>query len=424
MIVNLAQFSNQTQTIIRQFLNMHPVPQVPSWIACAEQLKAKGRHLEAAVIMDLIAVKYGRDTARRQWKQCMGVNIGDCGKGSGFASNAVAMGYGPILLMGSLFVGVGDRISVCHILEGWKPSIDLDEVRKTGLRLANVRLSSAAYTLVVAVDDTLYTIEDNVLKPVMTFERKIMGLSEGLDSGEILVLVAAVSPVFAPDCILVRGIGKTPEAVPLPNVQQKLFGDCVAYDEGWVTCNGGMQNSEVRFIHPDGSWETRFAHEKRVLRVACSERGPVSIDADGQAFLWDGETVIEDRHFAVDLLPQEVLEHISEYQAGVDWGRGILYLNDKAEQIEHVDAWQLSDVEIAHNAFVYQIYPSRSGLCAALLGDGYFHFWNLEQNCVVASWQMPELLGEAEDWRTLLDNKIRLSIEDDPRIRKIVVDDI
>lgn len=424
MLIRLDQFSRQTQMTIRQFFNMRPVPQLPSWLACAEQFKAKGQRLEAAVIMDLIALKYGRETARKQLSRASGISVEHRGRGAGFAAHGLEHGYPPVCLMGSLYSAVGERITCCNILDGWKNTIDLTPARKTGLRLAHVRLSSAAYTLLAAVGETLYKIENNELLPIMTLNQKIIGLSEGLDSGELLVLKEAVAPILAPDCVLVRNLDRHPEVVELPNIEQRLNGDCVACDVGWMTCCGGMQNTEVRFIHRDGSWETRFAHDKRVLRVARSECGPVSLDASGQAFLWQNKNVIDDCHFALDKLPAEVMEHITDFQAGVDWKRGLLYLNGKGTHIQEVPAWRVCAENAVSNAFVRQIYPSPSGLCTALLGDGHYHFWNLNANSVVVDWQLPETVANGDDWRALLDNRFHLSVEDDPRIRKIIMDNV
>ena len=422
MIIRLEQLSHQAQTVIKQFLHMRPVPQVPAWVGCAEQLKNKGLRLDAAVIMDLITAKYDRETARKQWKRFSGIDVSERGKGHGYAGHGLALGYPPVCMMGELYSAVGERITRCHIIEGWKTPIDLDPARKTGLRLSQVRLSSAAFRLLIAVDDTIYTEENGELKSLVTFDQKIIGLSEGLNSGEVLVLKESVAPILAPDCVLLRGVDDKVEVVELPNIEQTLMGDCAVYEEGWMTCGGGMQDTEVRFIHADGSWETKFAHESRVLRVARSEKGTVSVDASGQAFLWKDEAVCDDCHFAVDKLPQEVLEKISEFSAGVDWKHKKLYLCGTGSDIQSVSSWCVTADQAVSDQFVRQIYPSMSGLCVALLGDGRYHFWNMDESCVVSDWQLPESMANADEWRTLLDNRFRLSVDDDPRIRRIVLE--
>ena len=420
MLLKLSDCSRSVQLIISRFLQLKPIPQVASWVACAKQVRQKGNMYDAAVILDSISRRFGKDVGRRAWKEFSSIDIHERGRGCGYALDAIRYGYAPAFVQGVLYTAIDERVTRCSIGEGWKTSVELFSVRKTGLRLTNIRVSSVSYRPVVAVERTLYFIEDDgTLSEIFSFEENIVGMAEGLPSGDILVMTAPRMAVMAPDCVILRNVERAPYAVPLSNIEQKLYGDCVSNGAGWVTCCGGMQNSEVRFLHPDGSWDTRFVHEKRVLRVARSENGVVSIDEDGHAYLWDGMQVVADKRIALDKLPKQVFDEVTSMDAGFDWARGRLYLSGKGKNIADSAGWCVSETDVTSNSFVHQLYPMGGGLAIALLRDSQFHFWDMDKNQVSPHWQLPESCATSEELRYLLDNRVRLSIEADPRLRQI-----
>ncbi len=423
MIITIGQCSRAAQTTLRRFMQLRPIPQVSSWVSCARTLQKTASIYEASILLDCIAKHYGRDVGRRTWKEFNGIDIHDRGRGCGYALDPIRTGFAPAFAQGIIYTPIDDRITRCSICDGWLPPVDLSSVRRTGLRLSGVRVSSVAFRPVAAVDETLYFINDDAtLTPIYTFEEKIVGLSEGLPTGEIFVMTAPKMAPLSPDCFILSDVERQPKVTPLINIQQTLFGDCVSTGESWMTCCGGMQNAEVRFLHADGSWDTKFVHEKRVLRVALSEKGPVSIDETGQAFLWDGQQVVGDKKFALEQLPDSVRKEITSCYCGVDWTHGFVYLNSKGNNLPDAMCWRISETDVTSNAFIRQFYATRFGVSVVLLADSQFHFWDFEKNCVVAGWQLPEVCAEPDELRYLLNNRFRLSIEEDPRIRSISLD--
>ncbi|MBQ4361224.1 MAG: hypothetical protein II767_13320, partial [Proteobacteria bacterium] len=160
MLLKLNDCSRSVQLIISRFLQLKPIPQIPSWIACAKQVKQKGNMYDASVILDGIPRHFGRDVGRRAWKEFSGIDMHDRGRGCGYALDAIRNGYAPAFVQGVLYTAIDERVTRCSIAEGWKTPVELFSVRKTGLRLTNIRISSVSYRPVVAVERTLYFIED------------------------------------------------------------------------------------------------------------------------------------------------------------------------------------------------------------------------------------------------------------------------
>jgi len=369
------------------------------------------------MLMDLVAVHFGREVGRRAWAEWSGVAVSQRGRGIGSASVSGQELFGPSLSGGDVYVKGKTEISVANVLTGLGKGVDVSFLRK-GMQFPNWRFAAYRDGLLVAAEHRLYR-RPGVLpfEEIARFDAPVIRLAEPLEDGTVLVMTAPKSPLLAPDCWLVACAGEV-RVWPLSNVEQRLVGDCVAETEGYVTCSGGMQHNEVRFLAADGSWSTRFVHERRVSRMARSSRGPVSVDEDGLALLWQGAKVIGDTRFAMSALPETVLSRIETFDAAVDWARGKLYLSDAANG--NVPSWCVTATEARNDALVKQLYPSRSGITVALLEDGRFHFWDVEAQCVLCDWQLPASCADADDWREVLAG-MRVSVEDDPRIRQIVL---
>ena len=406
---------------VRSFLSLRPVPQVGSWMACATQLRSRGFLPEAAMLMDLVAVHFGREVGRRAWAEWSEVPVSQRGRGVGLAIVSGQALSGPALFGGDVYVKGKAEISVANVLTGMGNRVDVSFLR-TGMQFPNWCFAAYCDGLLVAAEHSLYRRSGMLpFEEIARFDAPVIRLAEALEDGTVLVMTAPKSPLLAPDCWLVTCAGEVC-VLPLSNVEQRLVGDCVAEAEGYVTCSGGMQHNEVRFLAADGSWSTRFVHERRVVRMARSSRGAVSIDEDGLGLLWQGAKVIGDTHFALPALPEAVLSRMETFDAAVDWARGVLYLSDATNKAGNntVPSWCVTATEVRNDAFVKQLYPSRSGLTVALLEDGRFHFWDVEAQCVLCDWQLPASCADADDWREVLAGT-RIGIEDDPRIRQIAL---
>ncbi len=421
MIITLASCAKQVQTMVRQLTSLRPVPQVAAWVNCARELEKKGLYWESCLMIDLIAKHYGRDVGRKIWNEFGSIPVSERGRGCASGVNTLKFGAAPVVLMGDVYQIEDSTLTCTNILEGTKRSIDLFSLKKTGLRLGNMRLAASNGELIIALEESLYHLEADheTFTALMKFDAKIVGLMDGPETGELLVMKAAKSPLLAPDCVIVKNVLRQPEVIELPNVEQTLLGDCVGTPEGWVTCAGGMQKNEVRFIHPDGSWETRFVHEHRVVRIARSEVGAVSVDETGQAYLWQNQSVVDDAVFNLAPLPKAILDSMGTLDAGIDWKHKRLYLQGLGDTVALTTAWCVTPESATADAFVRQIFPNACGITLAMLGDGRLHFWDMERAMVLMSWQLPQNCAEQNELVTLLNHPYRLSIEDDPRIREI-----
>lgn len=427
MIYTIEHVSKKLVSTVKAFLKLKPVPQVSSWIQCAKRFAAQGFYYEASAIMDSIAMHYGREVARKAWNQFSHIPIEQRGFGIGEARRCIDEQSPPSLHLDKAFIKTSEGIRYTSIVDGYQGEINLFFLRK-GFRLPE------AYKIAVSNHGVFTFSERNVYRAdhaqaefvlLKQLEEPILRVSSPLEDGSVLILTAPKLPVFSPDCSLVNWVDGALTVLHLPNTAQNLVGDCVAWGNAFVMCGGGMQANEVRFLAADGSWTTRLQHKEEVLRMARSERGPVSIDKSGLALLWDSAElqVIDHKHLQLDKLPKEVIEDIETYDASMDWERGVLYLSRPKETslMDHLasqETWQLNGDKLCNNAFVTQLFPSLNGLCLASLRDGQFHWWDLQNEQVTTNWQLPLTCATAEELVKLI-KYTKIGVDDDPRLRDV-----
>ena len=182
-----------------------------------------------------------------------------------------------------------------------------------------------------------------------------------------------------------------------------------------------MQNRELRFIAPDGSWRTKFIHDAPVCAVIPSPFGAVSLDETGRAFLFNGQNPIDDSNFAIDQLPDDIRSELANCSLSIDWNDKKLFVAKRTkftkidDILDNIQAYCITPESIESNYIVQTpTYPSPS---LAILRDGSYHFWNDATDSIDFAWQISKETATAEDWNDILSTKNSPSVEDDPRIR-------
>ena len=275
------------------------------------------------------------------------------------------------------------------------------------------------------------------------FDTNIRHIAPALADGPIFVTLASPIPIlsdtchlvrlhrdktraildddFDSECIDLRQYGAIESDIVLPNVEQSLQNDCVAHGDVYLTCCGGMQNRELRFIAPDGSWRTKFIHDAPVCAVIPSPLGAVSLDETGRAFLFNGQNPIDDSNFAIDQLPDDIRSELANCSLSIDWNDKKLFVAKRTkftkidDILDNIQAYCITPESIESNYIVQTpTYPSPS---LAILRDGSYHFWNDATDSIDFAWQISKETATAEDWHDILSTKNSPSVEDDPRIR-------
>lgn len=441
------------------------LPQVPVWENVARQMKQKKHVHEACYILDFIARYYGRQAGRIALERVMNIKAEQMGRGLTHGclrashpslfilrdrlyplqvGDMVCLRYGGNILLAS---PEGGEFRILNALSDEpKPTVSISS--ENGLISWGARESflifSTGDTKLHFVDLSNIPTDGHVLDhAVAEFSGNIRRVSGPLQDGTFFITTEPSLPVFSDVCRLfsfntdkireamrqrpgvsfdIREIGGVIKDIELTNTEQTLLGDCESGEEEFLTCGGGMQNREVRFISGDGSWTTRFVHDSRVIRIIRSERGLVSLDDTGHAFLWDGRNAVDDIQFCFDRMPEIFREHLNDTDFTIDWGHKRLYLTvmhpeqstlDAALKASYSCCMGVSDID--NDAFVKKII-SLKDISVAMLADGTLHFWDMSLDCVDLRWQLSKYMAEQQDWQVILGTRSP-AIESDPRIR-------
>ncbi|MBR4986745.1 MAG: hypothetical protein IKY83_13510 [Proteobacteria bacterium] len=469
MIFTPSHLSRASLNQIRVFEKIHPTPQVPAWEASILQFIKKGMRLEALILSDDIVARYGRDIGRKLTDRVFGLPVSargrgvtrDCSQADHPSKYALCQECLPIqighyaclrngrnCLLVSEDNGENHMLNVLSDLPMSEPVFD-----GTPQNEPIQWLGIGSHLLVSRGTDTLTIIDlsnpdypRNEAKPhplpyaTLRFESPIKRLCGPLSDGTFFVTLAPPMPVFSDICRLCRlDLAAIDEAISvqngcdaravngvlrdivLPNIEQTLLGDCCPEGDVFVTCGGGMQNREVRFIDAEGAWTTRFVHESPVVRIIQTEAGVMSLDETGTALLWHDQKPVADTRFDLTDLPEFFDLSSPETRITADWTHQRLYLttstpqpNLKAVLAASHSLYISPDIKRA-DAFVKAIYhlPDHT---LAMLSDGSIHFWDIGFDCVSPLWQLPQTCADSNDWRALLNINCP-AIEEDPRIR-------
>ncbi len=309
-------------------------------------------------------------------------------------------------------------------------------VRRNRLHYVDLRQIDASLALEVANKVRLRI-------SYIEFDSDIRHISDPLEDGSFLITLAPSIPVFSDVCRIVRfddsklrsalavddpsdfidlrELGAVSRDIVLPNAEQTLRNDCVAHGGVYLTCCGGMQNRELRFIAPDGSWRTKFLHEAPVCAVIASPSGAVSVDESGRAFLLNNKTPVGDGFFNIGKLPSDIRDHLAQCILSVDWDGKKLYVTKRMkfekidDLLENLRSYCVTEEEVSETFDIQRIECKDSPLLA--LRDGTFHFWSDATRSIDPAWQISRETSTADDWKSLLSADDRITPEDDPRIR-------
>ncbi len=469
MFFTLNDMDRRTVTQLRALNSLHPVPQFPAWEGAAKLLFEKGFRVEASSLLDIAAQHYGRDSGRLATERVTHIPLPL--RGRGLAHRAMPVSHPalfalrdhtqPLRIGRNIILRSGNNIIIAA-----PDSPDIRLVNAISRTPAVAPLMTANHNPVdwIAIDTCLlFTEHDRRLNIVdlsnidnlddsdilpsasILFDKNITHLSGPLNDGTFFIALEPDMPVFSDICKLCQiNISKLKESftetptqtidiqntdlfiknIQLHNIEQHFFGDCIPAGDVFMTCGGGMQNQEIRFIDTNGSWTTKFIHEAPVIRVLISENGPVSIDSAGLAYLWKQQKPIDDISFDLSKLPDFITTHLNQSTISIDWTHHSLYFNHTdatvstlASALNTMHSCRLTQDSIESNTFTKTFYYL-DGIVLAMLANGSFHFWDMKHQCVDVRWQLPQTCAEAVDWQEVL-NADSPAIELDPRIRII-----
>ena len=470
MIFSLKDISPKVQTQFQTFIHLKPAPQLPAWENTAAQLLKKGLKIEALSLLDIAARKYDKQVMRRVFERIFHLPVSSLGRGfsqvSGFANHPAIFVLRDRVSPCQVGAYVGLRAGANLVLASQNPQ-DFTMVSAFGDTKQSIAVSPTegdsqpipyigigTWLLFANASSKLTCLDlsnprssggDPISFRAVTidFGTPIRNLCGPLADGTFMLTHASEIPVLSDVCHLchidfdkisafmrenpedlgdIRAIGALDKDIILPNIEQCFLGDCLATPQAWVTCGGGMQNREVRFIASDGSWTTRIVHESPVIRVMRSEAGAVSLDASGFALLWDDVKPVAHWQFAFDKIPSAFMENLDETDFTIDWMHKRLYLTLTTPPQSTLRAaliashsCRLDGNGAEENAFVKKIYHL-DGACVAMLGDASFHFWDLQHDCVELDWQLPQACADQADWNFIFKDS-QTQLETDPRIR-------
>lgn len=471
MIVSISQFAPDIYRQLRAFLSVRPLPQVPHWEGLARQFYERGALWEAFYVFDRMAACYGKDIARVALERFTHLPLYLRGRGIPVEFRPQTHVAVPILRDGTLPLVHPNRVLIrsganvlavspnCatsrafHVFDtkptqtgfagmGWRTPIQWASIG-TGIVYSDDRTKLRFIDLSL-IDESIPLELANQLpiqSAYMEFDLPIRRMVGPLEDGTLFITHASPIPVLSDVCRMVRidvekcrrycmhhpmEIDVDLRAIDavrwdsiLPNTEQTLVNDCVSCGASFLTCRGGMQNCEIRFIDSNGGWHTKFVHESPVMAVISTQDGAVSIDETGRAFLFKGDKPIDDCVFALDKLPGILREDFQNCLLSLDWHHKRLYVSKRMtsgaiegdlSQLPHacVDSNQLCD------SYIFHILPHM-----ALLEDGTLHFWNDVTHSIDPMWQVSKSTASVEDWKDLLSSN-GPRIEDDPRIRLYV----
>ena len=465
MIFSRQALSREAAMQIMSMQQLRRVPQLPVWENVASQMKLKNKIHEACYILDLIAHYYGKQAGRLALERVMGIKpewmgrglTWQCLRGSHPAlfvlrdrirplqvGNRVCLRYGENIVLAS--PDGGEFRTLNALSETPKPTVSVSSGvgGMDWIAIESFIVFSFGDTKLHIVDLSNIPADDQMLDhAVVEFSGNIHRLCGPLSDGTFFITLEPQIPILSDVCRLcaidfekvrermrqnpgesfdVRSIGAVYKDLVLSNTEQTLQDDCQAGEEEFLTCGGGMQNREVRFISGDGSWTTRFVHEDRVIRIMRSERGLVSLDEKGHAFLWEGRNVVDDIQFCFEKMPEIFRDNLDETDFSIDWGHGQLYLTVMLPLQSTLDAALKASYSCCMtvdgadtDAFVKKKFPLKD-MELAMLADGSIHFWDMSLDCVDSRWQLSKHLAEKADWQAILATRSP-AIEYDPRIR-------
>ena len=453
------------------FLRIKPVPQLDAWRIFAQNLKAHHYETEAALVFDIAARYYDKTVVRKAASQVL--SVPEYRWGRGLIDTRTSLQHPavfdlrdqnpPVLFNGYVGFRVGSELRLIHpvtadtrVIQSFVP--EPAQVSKKGLPepWAETPISyiNVQNNLVFAPQtDEIYFIDlsriDFSLSPqdaenrLLPYARirchaPVHRLFGPLNDGSIFVTTAPEFAALSDKCFLYRldiskiqtAICEAPGAclkieeaataiIPLQNIEQTLRGDICACDDAFITCSGGMQAEEVRFIYADGSWAARCVHASPVVRILQSEFGPVSLDSSGQAFLWNDGKVVGDMQF--DTANFQALFQSPATTCSIDWQANMLYMTG-FDDFAHLFTGLSKALSVCLHTSGYTKQPFVQKIhylkdCTiAMLSDGNYYFWDSRNACVQPPWQLSQSLATAEDWHEILSIQSP-AIEADPRIR-------
>lgn len=469
MIITPAYISHASYNQIRMFEKLRPTPQVPAWEATATQFLKKGQLLEALILTDDIVARYGKEVGRNMSERIFGIPMAARGRGltkdcslvdhpSKYAlcqdCLPIQIGRFTCLRNGCNCLLVSEDNGETFTLNALAEKPIAEPMINNGFQSEQIHWLALGPYLVFAHGTDTLTIVDlsrklpagNAKCPLpfatLRFDSPIKRLCGPIADGTFFVTLEPQMPVFSDVCRLcqlnvpalgeaidkqngcdARDAGCVLKDILLPNVEQTLLDDCCTDGNGFITCGGGMQNREVRFIDTNGAWTTRFVHEAPVARILRTEVGIMSLDDTGTALLWRNQKPVADTRFDVQDLPQMFDLHDPNTKITVEWTRHRLYLTTTTPQpnlkaaLTAAHSLCISPTGKNPDCFVKAIYhlPRHT---LAMLSDGSLHFWNISYDCVNPLWQLPFVSADSDDWHEILNIKSP-GIDEDPRIRKI-----
>ena len=478
MLPDFEKLHIKARTELRAFLNMSQIPGFQTWEIVARRWVENGWINEAAILLDMAAKYYDRNLVRTVSNRLLPVPanlrgrpitqfISDKSQPAIYTLRDHVM---PMNLGDMIGLRAGNSLFLYNLKKYKYRLADVfsskpvqaysGELEQSGLDNPVVCCGLESFVLFAAGSKRLslvdlscmdWTLTDEAAQntglPVayLDFPGNIHRIMGPLKDGTFFVTCAPVMPVFSDICILCQldldrireYLRVNPNHVPdlddiqavrkfkiLSNIEQTLVGDTCVADDCFMTCCGGMQNKEVRFIYSDGSWTTRFPHENPVIRMIPTSHGCVSLDKSGQAFLWSGCRVIDDWFF--DLSGLTDLGNLEDLQLDftLDWGHHRLFVTQTdtcaasrlGDVLNHSRSYCLDETGIHAHYLVKKLFPLQS-VSLAMMSDGGFYFWNEDWDGVEPLWQLSERLADREDWQSLLKLPDSPAVECDPRIR-------
>lgn len=460
MICNFNDFPKNVRDQIHAFLSISPPPQLPFWENQARIFLSQQCHFAAFFILDKIAAVFGKDAARHAIARISHIPQHLRGRGlpADFDAPIHPAFYWlnhntkPLTINHRTYVRSGANavsfspddplpkhlhLFTNHPTLTGSPKLNINPNPLDWIPLSDNAFLFSQNALAAAFADLRQIHADIPLEqanftpfptPLLTFDAPIRHLCGPLPDGTFLVTLPPPFPTFSDTCILckldipkiqnfidhypalpcdIREIGALSKEIRLHNIQQTLVNDCAVSGNYFMTCNGGMQNTEIRFIDADGAWFTRFIHKAPPVAIIPTSSGCVSLDSNGQAFLWDNDKVIDDFSFNLQTLP---LDHLSPYRLSLDWHAKKLYVTEPDEKTLIKSTWCVTQDD-AQPSFVAQVSDD-----IVMLSNRSLHFWLPNASAIHPAWQISQNIATADDWQEIL-SEPSPAIELDPRIR-------
>ena len=471
MRFSLSHTSPKIKFQIDRFLSIKPIPQLQAWQALAQNLANQHFLSEAAIILDLAAGYYDKNVVRKIISNVL--NVPDYRRGRGLIDAALSPQHplvydlrdhnAPVMFDGYVGFRIGSALHLihpttadCRIINPFSPTprhYPICGIPEPWTHSPISIINIDNCLIFAPYNDDLYFIDlndiDFSLSPEkaekqllpfakIAFESPVRRICGPLNDGTFFITLAPDLAVLSDKCYLCRlDIPKIQNTIhqstspntfcirdiahkwiQLSNIEQSLCGDICPAGDQFISCCGGMQPEEVRFIDSDGAWTARCVHHHPVVRILQTEFGPTSLDASGLIFLWNGDKIVGDMQFEPGKY-QSLLQN-PETSISLDWQAHNLYLIPPCD-IDHLSTFSKSDSvcmgpsAVSIRPFIQKIHYL-PGCAVAMFSDGNYYFWDSLNDCVQAPWQLSQRLASADDWRDVLSIQSP-SVELDPRIR-------